>query len=202
MIASASSRSPSRWSPFSITRTQKARSSASACATALITGSVSLRSRKSSPVFLPIAASRAAVIQQVIDDLEGDPKRVAVVAQRRDLRLGRARRSRRPPRSRPRTAPPSCRARPADRSARPSRRSCAAVSCSTSPSAIVAAAFARMSSTRRLPVSTISWKTARKQVIAHQHARTCCPTAGWPSAARAAAGFRPPRRHAAAWRCG
>ncbi len=57
MIAIASARSPSRWSPFSITRTQKARSSASAFATALITGSVSLRSRKSSPVFLPIAAA-------------------------------------------------------------------------------------------------------------------------------------------------
>jgi hypothetical protein len=42
-------------------------------------------------------------------------------------------------------------------------RFAAAVSCSTSPSAMVAAAFARMSSTRSEPVSTISWKERAKR---------------------------------------
>ena len=155
---SASSRSPSRWSPWPMTRAQKSRSAGVAAATARITGSVILRSRKSSPMFLPSAGAEPAVVEQVVGDLEGDAERVAVVAQRPHLRARARRRSPRRPRSRRRTAPRSCRAPPAGRSPRSVARLAAAVSCSTSPSAITAEALARMSSTRSEPVSTISWK--------------------------------------------
>ena len=69
-------------------------------AKATSTGRVILPSRKSSPTVLPSSAWSAAVVQRVVDQLEGDAEIVAVGRQRR-LLGGRA--LGRPPR-RPRQA--------------------------------------------------------------------------------------------------
>jgi hypothetical protein len=75
------------------------------------------------------------------------------------------------------------------------------ISCSTSPSAMTLVASARICITRMLPVSTIIWK-AREYRKSPTSTLAGLPNTSLAVDGRGAGWIRPPRRRAAAWRCG
>ena len=145
--------------------------------------------------------AQTAIVEQVVDDLEAHPQRVAIGRERAHLRLRARRRSPRRPPPPPRRAPRSCRAPPAGRSPRRSRgstpRSAAAPRPRRSPPRRWPGC--RAPAARRSPPSA---GTPARRDSRRPARSTCCPRAGSPSAARAAAGSRRRRRRAAASRCG
>ena len=104
------------------------------------------------PDVLAGGARVALPVEQIVGDLEGDAERVAVGSERLDIRLGG-----------------TCdEAADLGRGGEEGRglaadRLRAAVSCMTSPSAMVAAASERISRTRSEPVAVISWKERAKR---------------------------------------
>ena len=166
---------PSCCSRSSSARRQKARSVSLPRAKASSTGRVILPSRKSSPTLLPSSAWRGAVVERVVDQLEGDAQIVAVGGQRRllgrravgdhgaDLAGGAEQGRRSWPRS------------PRDRPASVVAVSLAVISCCTSPSAITAEAVERIVEHAQAAVGDHELEGAAEQEVADQHRRLVAP---------------------------